>query len=67
MCFSQGWVRVLLNVIVMESVLLIGVVVFLGKIGCNTKCHPKSTKCENKNDRIEPNEELSDLSSDSEE
>ena len=40
---------------------------FLGKIGCNTKCHPKSTKCKNKNDRIEPNEELSDLSSDSEE
>ena len=39
---------------------------FLGKIGCNTKCHPKSTKCENKTDRIEPNEELSE-SSDSEE
>jgi hypothetical protein len=40
---------------------------FLDKIGFNTKCHPKSTKCENKTDRIEPNEELSDLSSDSEE
>ena len=40
---------------------------FSGKIGCNTKCHPKSNKCENNKDRIEPSEDLSDSSNESDE
>ncbi len=39
---------------------------YQGKIGCNTKCHPKNKSCTNKKDRFEP-EDLSDSSGTEEE